>query len=111
MAPPAVAAPVVEGLARDILDISLAPRVEREHFPANTKNETGTVGGVKTIVSSIHFSDKIMITISQAGRLSQWVRSLTSLVLELHTDHSSHKVDSGSTLHSFAYEFRHTSSN
>lgn len=75
MAPPAVAAPVVEGLARDMLDISLAPQVEREHFPANTKNESGTVGGVETNVSSIYFSDKIMITICQAGRLSQWVRS------------------------------------
>lgn len=75
MSPPAV----VEGLARDILDISLAPalapQVEKERFPANTKNENGTVGGVETTVSSIYFADKIMITISQAGRLSQWVRS------------------------------------
>lgn len=79
---------VVEGLARDILDISLAPQIEREPFPANTKNETGTVGGVETTVSSIYFADKIMITISQAGRLSQWVRSgflpapASALVLE-----------------------------
>lgn len=79
MSPPAV----VEGLARDILDISLAPQViapqvEKERFPANTKNESGTVGGVKTTVSSIYLADKIMITISQAGRLSQWVRAIPS---------------------------------
>jgi proteasome assembly chaperone 3 len=42
-------------------------------FPAPVKQAAGLVKGIQTDVSSIYFADKIMITISQAGRLSQWV--------------------------------------
>lgn len=44
-------------------------------FPAQSKQAAGLVQGTHTDVSSIYFSDKIMITISQGGRLSQWVRN------------------------------------
>lgn len=43
-------------------------------FPATTKQTAGEVDGVKTDIMSISFADKIMITITQNGRLSQWVR-------------------------------------
>ena len=46
----------------------------QEAFPAPSKHATGLVNGVETEVSSINFSDKIMVTISQDGRLAQWVR-------------------------------------
>ena len=42
-------------------------------FPAATKQAAGMINGTQTDVSSIYFADKIMITISQGGRLSQWV--------------------------------------
>ncbi|KAL2404022.1 hypothetical protein ABEF95_002573 [Exophiala dermatitidis] len=42
-------------------------------FPAPTKQVAGDVNGVKTDVMSMSFADKIMITITQNGRLSQWV--------------------------------------
>ncbi|KAK4191355.1 hypothetical protein QBC35DRAFT_486957 [Podospora australis] len=45
-----------------------------EAFPAPSKKATGTVNGVSTEVESISFSDKIMITVSQGGRLAQWVQ-------------------------------------
>lgn len=48
--------------------------VESTPFPAATKQAAGLVNGVQTDVSSVYFADKILITISQGGRLSQWVR-------------------------------------
>ena len=48
--------------------------VREEPFPAKGKEASGTVNGVATEVSSKSFSDKLLITISQEGRLSQWVR-------------------------------------
>lgn len=43
-------------------------------FPASTKQVAGHVEGVKTEVMVINFSDKIMLTVTQEGRLSHWVR-------------------------------------
>ena len=48
--------------------------IEPAPFPAATKQAAGLVNGVQTDVSSVYFADKILITISQGGRLSQWVR-------------------------------------
>lgn len=42
-------------------------------FPARTKQAAGIVSGVRTEVTSVHFTDKILLTISQEGRLAQWV--------------------------------------
>jgi proteasome assembly chaperone 3 len=42
-------------------------------FPAATKQVAGIVEGVQTDVMVMNFSDKIMLTISQEGRLSHWV--------------------------------------
>jgi hypothetical protein len=47
--------------------------VEPSAFPAATKQADGLVSGIQTDVSSVYFTDKILITISQGGRLSQWV--------------------------------------
>lgn len=43
-------------------------------FPAATKQVAGLVNGTATDVTSIYFADRIILTISQGGRLSQWVR-------------------------------------
>ncbi|KAI9718882.1 MAG: hypothetical protein M1812_003766 [Candelaria pacifica] len=42
-------------------------------FPARTKQVAGIIKGIKTDVMSIAFADKIMITITQGGRLAQWI--------------------------------------
>lgn len=46
-------------------------------YPAQTKQATGQVDGVLTDVMVISFSDKIMVTVTQAGRLAQWVTAST----------------------------------
>lgn len=45
-------------------------------FPAATKRVSGDIKGIQTDVTTVKFSDKIMITISQKGRLGHWVRNL-----------------------------------
>lgn len=42
-------------------------------FPAQTKQATGVVGVVQSNVMVVSFSDKILVTVSQSGRLAQWV--------------------------------------
>lgn len=46
-------------------------------FPAATKQAAGVVNGVLTDVMVINFSDKILVVISQRGRLAHWVRMPT----------------------------------
>jgi proteasome assembly chaperone 3 len=54
-------------------DLAIGGGVEPGRFPAPTKQAAGLVNGTQTDVSSVYFADKILITISQGGRLSQWV--------------------------------------
>jgi proteasome assembly chaperone 3 len=42
-------------------------------FPAPSKQTAGEINGIKTDVTCLSFSDKIMITVTQQGRLAQWV--------------------------------------
>lgn len=50
-------------------------------YPARNKQASGLIEGIPTEVSSIQFADKIMVTITQGGRLAQWVeRTLSSLL-------------------------------
>lgn len=46
---------------------------EATPYPAPAKQAAGLVNGSQTDVSSVYFADKILITISQGGRISQWV--------------------------------------
>ncbi|KAH8821465.1 hypothetical protein F5884DRAFT_850689 [Xylogone sp. PMI_703] len=48
--------------------------LEHSSFPATTKQAAGSVNGIHTDVASLYFSDKILITISQGGRLAQWIQ-------------------------------------
>jgi len=63
----------VPNISGDLQNMDIGGGVKPSPFPASTKHAAGLVNGQETDVSSIYFSDKIMITISQAGRLSQWV--------------------------------------
>ena len=42
-------------------------------YPAITKQAAGTVNGIPTDVTCVEFADKILVTITQGGRLAQWV--------------------------------------
>jgi hypothetical protein len=54
--------------------ISMAEgNVKEEPFPAPSRREAGLVDGIETEITKTNFSDKIMITLSQGGRLAQWV--------------------------------------
>ncbi|KUJ20056.1 uncharacterized protein LY89DRAFT_779917 [Mollisia scopiformis] len=61
-------------LSAGLHDLNIDGGVEPSPFPAPTKLASGLVNGTQTEVSSIYFSDKILVTISQGGRLSQWVQ-------------------------------------
>jgi proteasome assembly chaperone 3 len=60
-------------LPTGLQDLSIDGGVEPTRFPAPSKQAAGSVNGTQTDVSSVYFADKILITISQGGRLSQWV--------------------------------------
>ncbi|EPE29859.1 hypothetical protein GLAREA_01019 [Glarea lozoyensis ATCC 20868] len=64
----------IPNLTNDLQGIDLAGGVEPSPFPAKTKEVAGLVNGVPTDLTSMYFSDKILITISQGGRLAQWVQ-------------------------------------
>lgn len=49
------------------------PNVHPVPFPASTRAASGFVKEVPTDVSCTSFSDKILLTISQAGKLAHWV--------------------------------------
>lgn len=49
-------------------------QVREEPFPAPSRQATGLIGGVETEAACVLFEDKIMVTLSQGGRLAQWVR-------------------------------------
>lgn len=56
--------------------------VNEEPFPAPSRQANGEVNGIPTEVSSTSFADRIVVTISQDGRLAQWVRTQPSIQLK-----------------------------
>jgi proteasome assembly chaperone 3 len=63
----------VPDLTNSLQGVDLGGGVEPSPFPAKTKEVAGLVNGVPTDLTSMYFADKILITISQGGRLAQWV--------------------------------------
>lgn len=57
-------------------------------YPAKTKEATGLVNGIPTNVMSVTFSDKILVTITQEGRLAQWVTATLSLMYTSSLTHT-----------------------
>ena len=54
---------------------SCAPDAALAKYPAFTRQVAGVVDGILTEVTSMMFADKIMVTITQEGRLAQWVKA------------------------------------
>ncbi|KAI0007388.1 hypothetical protein F4779DRAFT_513566 [Xylariaceae sp. FL0662B] len=49
-------------------------QIVEEPFPAQSKSAVGPIDGIATDASSLFFSDKILVILSQEGRLSQWIQ-------------------------------------
>lgn len=50
-------------------------QIREEAYPAPSKQTNGLIDGIDTEAMVMNFADKIMVTLSQEGRLSQWVYS------------------------------------
>jgi proteasome assembly chaperone 3 len=58
-------------------DVTPAP------FPAQTKTASSTINGTETTATLMSFADKILITVTQQGRLAHWVScSLMGLIID-----------------------------
>ncbi|KAF7186443.1 Mating-type protein a-1 [Pseudocercospora fuligena] len=57
----------------------LQPAVSDCAFPSPSKQTSGLINSVQTQVQCLTFTDKILITISQSGKLSHWVHVPLSL--------------------------------
>jgi proteasome assembly chaperone 3 len=58
-------------------DVTPAP------FPAQTKTASSTINGTETTATLMSFADKILITVTQQGRLAHWVsRLLVGLIVD-----------------------------
>ncbi|KAI0157289.1 hypothetical protein GGR57DRAFT_500908 [Xylariaceae sp. FL1272] len=49
-------------------------QVVDESFPAASKDATGEIDGISTKAEALFFADKILLTLCQEGRLSQWIQ-------------------------------------
>ncbi|KAL8957499.1 MAG: hypothetical protein Q9193_005245 [Seirophora villosa] len=52
---------------------SSPPSSNTSSYPAPTKQAAGHIDGLLTDVTCTSFSDKIMLTVTQEGRLAQWI--------------------------------------
>jgi len=42
-------------------------------YPARTSTATSAIKSIETTASAVNFADKILITVTQNGRLAHWV--------------------------------------
>ena len=61
------------GLPQNMGQLDLTEIESSKSYPAKTKQIAGEVNGIKTDVTCISFTDKIMVTVIQKGILAQWV--------------------------------------
>ena len=47
-------------------------------FPARSKSASSNINGLDTTATSMSFADKILITVTQQGRLAHWVCLLSA---------------------------------
>ena len=62
------------GLPLELSSLGMTEISTKTPYPALIKQAAAHIHGVLTEVMNICFSDRIMITISQEGRLAQWVQ-------------------------------------
>lgn len=42
-------------------------------YPARTQTASLVINGIQTVATAVDFTDKIVVTITQQGRLAHWV--------------------------------------
>jgi proteasome assembly chaperone 3 len=55
------------------LAMSQPPDLTFSTFPAPSKTVSSTIASVPTQITALNFSDKLVLTISQSGRLNHWL--------------------------------------
>ena len=65
------------------------PLAQPTDYPVQTKHAAGQVDGKLTDVMTLYFSDKIMVTVTQGGRLAQWVSLRMCFATDLEYSHQS----------------------
>lgn len=58
-------------------------KIEPAAFPAATKSQSSTIGGHPTTATTLYFADKILITVTQHGRLAHWVRTIHCVIVNV----------------------------
>ncbi|KAH0140483.1 hypothetical protein KCU67_g14829, partial [Aureobasidium melanogenum] len=53
--------------------MSQSPDLTFSSFPAPTKSHNNTIAGIPTQITALNFADKLVLTISQSGRLNHWL--------------------------------------
>ncbi|KAG9829644.1 hypothetical protein KCU98_g14105, partial [Aureobasidium melanogenum] len=53
--------------------MSQPPDLTFSSFPAPTKSHNNTIAGIPTQITALNFADKLVLTISQSGRLNHWL--------------------------------------
>lgn len=81
---PAVPPPITDEQINELLSGTIGSQEPRASpYPATTKQAAEEIDGVSTSITAIYFSDKILMTISQNGKLGQWVRVVERIRLIL----------------------------
>ncbi|KAA8643271.1 uncharacterized protein ATNIH1004_010038 [Aspergillus tanneri] len=57
----------------DLFNLNLLQEPLNLPFPAATKKASGVVNMIQTDVMCVNFSDRILVTVSQKGRLGHWL--------------------------------------
>lgn len=69
--------------------VTTAYTVTPAPFPTRTRMASATLHGIDTTVTSVDFADKILVTITQNGRLAHWVSTVRVHGIEVLTVYSS----------------------
>ncbi|KAF2015338.1 hypothetical protein BU24DRAFT_175477 [Aaosphaeria arxii CBS 175.79] len=73
----------------------------RTPYPAKTRTQTASISSVPTTATATYFSDKILITISQDGRLAHWLHvplDISPTDSSLTSPYTSHDNETSSDL-------------
>lgn len=59
-------------------------------YPARTKTKSANIGGIETTATCVDFTDKILVTITQRGRLAHWVDTIFETIARLYSQNQVH---------------------
>jgi proteasome assembly chaperone 3 len=53
-------------------------------YPAHTKTSSASIKGLQTTATAVNFADKILVTVTQDGRLAHWVHEPRISIFSQH---------------------------